>query len=46
MTLKWKVLALVVVSVLGAAGITVSAALPASDRGQDGGPVYSLEGAW
>jgi hypothetical protein len=46
MTRKWKVLALVVVSVLGAAGITASAALPASDRSQNGGPVYSLEGAW
>lgn len=46
MTLKWKVLALAVVSVLGAAGITVSAALPATDRSQNGGPVYSLEGAW
>jgi hypothetical protein len=46
MTLKWKVLALAVVSVLVAAGITVSAALRAPDPSQDGGPVYSLEGAW
>ncbi len=45
MTLRRKVTALAVVSVLVFAGISASAALQALDP-QETGPVYSIEGAW
>jgi hypothetical protein len=46
MTLKGKVLALAVVSMLVAGGFAASSALQAADPSQETGPVYSLEGAW
>lgn len=46
MTVKGKVLALAVVSMLGAGGFAASSALQAADPSQETGPVYSLEGAW
>lgn len=46
MTLKGKVLALAVVSMLVAGGFAASSALQAADSSQETGPVYSLEGAW
>jgi hypothetical protein len=46
MTLKRKVLALAVVSMLVAGGFAASSALQAADPTQETGPVYSLEGAW
>ena len=46
MTLKGKFLGLAVASVFVAAGLSASAALRTSDRSQERGPVYSLEGAW
>lgn len=45
MNLTGKVLALAVVSVVVAAGISASAALQPPDA-QETGPVYSIEGAW
>jgi hypothetical protein len=46
MTLKRKVLALAVVSIVVAGGFAASSALQAADPSQETGPVYSLEGAW
>lgn len=46
MTLRGKVLALAVVSMLVAGGFAASSALRAADPSQETGPVYSLEGAW
>jgi hypothetical protein len=46
MTLKGRVLAFVIASVLAAAGVSASAALLSPDSSQETGPVYSLEGAW
>jgi hypothetical protein len=46
MTSKGKVLALTILSVLVAGAFAASSVLHATGKGQETGPVYSIEGAW
>jgi hypothetical protein len=46
MTLKGKLFALAIISVLVAGGISAYAAMQEPGREHDPGPAYSLEGAW